>query len=104
VSAGFGAHATHVASVSKRACDTVSDGLLRGRAFQLTSREHPRGLRSGSPPGPPYVLPLVFAASTGVTAGSYRVEASATGYTAKSVDGVSIATANQTGVNFTLAP
>jgi hypothetical protein len=55
-------------------------------------------------PAPPYVLPLVFAASTGVTAGSYRVEASATGYTAKSVDGVSIATANQTGVNFTLAP
>lgn len=49
-------------------------------------------------------LPLVFAASAGVTAGSYRVEASATGYTAKSVDGVSIATANQTGVNFTLAP
>ena len=49
-------------------------------------------------------LPLVFAASTGVTAGSYRVDASATGYTAKSIDGVSIATADQTGVDFTLTP
>lgn len=49
-------------------------------------------------------LPLVFAASTGVAAGSYRVDASATGYTAKSIDGVSIATANQAGVDFTLTP
>ena len=49
-------------------------------------------------------LPLVFAASAGVTAGTYRVEASATGYAAKSTDGVSIATANQTGVDFTLTP
>ena len=49
-------------------------------------------------------LPLVFAASTGVTAGTYRVDASATGYTARSLDGVSIATANQTGVDFTLTP
>ncbi|THC43245.1 DUF4382 domain-containing protein [Massilia sp. Mn16-1_5] len=49
-------------------------------------------------------LPLSFAASAGLSAGSYRVDASATGYTAKSVDGVNIATANATGVNFTLTP
>jgi hypothetical protein len=49
-------------------------------------------------------LPLSFAASAGLSAGTYRVDASATGYTAKSVDGVNIATANATGVNFTLAP
>jgi hypothetical protein len=49
-------------------------------------------------------LPLSFAASAGLGAGSYRVDASATGYAARSVDGVNIATANATGVNFTLAP
>jgi hypothetical protein len=49
-------------------------------------------------------LPLTFAASAGLTAGTYRVDASATGYTAKSIDGVNIATANATGVNFTLTP
>ena len=49
-------------------------------------------------------LPLMFAASTGVSAGSYRVDASASGYTAKSTDGVSIATDNQAGVDFSLTP
>lgn len=48
--------------------------------------------------------PLVLAAAAGVTAGSYRVEASATGYAAKGVDAVSIAAQNQTAVNFTLTP
>ncbi|MFL6672274.1 MAG: DUF4382 domain-containing protein [Massilia sp.] len=49
-------------------------------------------------------LPLSFAAAAGATGGKYSVEASATGYTAKQVDGVDISTANQAGVNFTLAP
>ncbi|MET0980977.1 MAG: hypothetical protein ABWY02_02680 [Telluria sp.] len=49
-------------------------------------------------------LPLAFATSTGVTAGTCRVDASATGYTAKSVDGVNVATANATGFDFTLTP
>jgi hypothetical protein len=47
--------------------------------------------------------PLVLAPAAGVTAGSYRVEAAATGYAAKGVDAVSIATQNQAAVNFTLA-
>jgi hypothetical protein len=47
-------------------------------------------------------LPLAFAA--GAAAGKYSVEASANGYAAKTVDGVDIATANQSNVNFTLAP
>lgn len=49
-------------------------------------------------------LPLAFAAPAGLAAGTYRVDASATGYTAKSVDGVNIATANAAGINFTLTP
>jgi hypothetical protein len=49
-------------------------------------------------------LPLSFAASAGLSAGSYRVDASATGYTTKSIDGVNIATANAAAVNFTLTP
>ena len=48
--------------------------------------------------------PLVLAPAAGLTAGSYRVEASATGYAAKGVDAVSIAAQNQTAVNFTLTP
>ena len=48
--------------------------------------------------------PLVFAAAANVTGGTYRVDASATGYAAKSVDAVSIASGNQAGVNFTLTP
>ncbi|MGX4642931.1 DUF4382 domain-containing protein [Massilia sp. SYSU DXS3249] len=48
--------------------------------------------------------PLVFAAAANVTGGTYRVDASANGYAAKSVDAVSIATGNQAGVNFTLTP
>ncbi|MFC5513313.1 DUF4382 domain-containing protein [Massilia jejuensis] len=48
--------------------------------------------------------PLAFAAAAGVTGGTYRVEASATGYASKGVDAVSIATQNQTAVNFALAP
>ncbi|MFC5458574.1 DUF4382 domain-containing protein [Massilia niabensis] len=49
-------------------------------------------------------LPLAFAPAANVTGGTYRVEASAAGYTAKGVDAVSIATANALGVNFTLTP
>jgi hypothetical protein len=48
---------------------------------------------------------LVTGASTvGTIGGTYRVDASATGYTGKSFDGVNIATANATGINFTLTP
>ena len=47
-------------------------------------------------------LPLSFAASTAAP-GKYTVEASATGYTAKSAQ-VDIATANQSNVNFALTP
>ncbi|GAB3398047.1 DUF4382 domain-containing protein [Massilia agilis] len=49
-------------------------------------------------------LPLAFNAAVGVTPATYTVEASANGYTTKSVSGVSIATANQANVNFALAP
>ncbi len=51
-------------------------------------------------------LPLVFAASTTTTPGTgkYRVDAAATGYTAKSIALVDISVANQANVNFTLVP
>jgi hypothetical protein len=49
-------------------------------------------------------LPLAFAASVGTGAGKYGVEASATGYATKTVDGVDISTTNQSNVNFTLVP
>jgi hypothetical protein len=49
-------------------------------------------------------LPLVFAASASTSAGKYSVEASATGYATKSVDGVDISTTNQSNVNFALVP
>lgn len=49
-------------------------------------------------------LPLSFAASTATTPGKYRVEAAATGYATKAVDGVDITTSNQSNVNFTLTP
>ncbi|HEU5436577.1 MAG TPA: DUF4382 domain-containing protein [Telluria sp.] len=49
-------------------------------------------------------LPLVFAASTTTTAGKYRVDASATGYTTKSVEAVDVTTQNQANVNFALVP
>ena len=51
-------------------------------------------------------LPLVFAASTTTTPGTgkYRVDASATGYTAKSTATVDISAANQSAVNFALVP
>jgi hypothetical protein len=51
-------------------------------------------------------LPLVFAANTTTTPGTgkYKVDASATGYTAKSTASVDISAANQTGVNFALVP
>jgi uncharacterized membrane protein len=49
-------------------------------------------------------LPLAFAPAASVTGGTYRAEASATGYGTKGVDAVSIATANATGVNLTLTP
>lgn len=51
-------------------------------------------------------LPLVFAASTTTPPGTgkYRVDASATGYTAKSIATVDISVANQSAVNFALVP
>jgi hypothetical protein len=49
-------------------------------------------------------LPLAFSASAAAGAGKYSVEASANGYVTKTVDGVDIATANQSNVNFTLTP
>jgi hypothetical protein len=50
-------------------------------------------------------LPLVFAPSlTTPGAGKYTLEASATGYTSKSLPLVDISVANQTGVNFALLP
>jgi hypothetical protein len=49
-------------------------------------------------------LPLVFTASAGTAVGKYTVEATADGYTSKSVDAVDITTTNQTGVNFSLVP
>ena len=48
-------------------------------------------------------LPLSFSASSAAPAGKYRVEASATGYAAKSVDGVDIGSSNQSNVNFALS-
>jgi len=51
-------------------------------------------------------LPLTFAAQPTTTPGTgkYAVQASATGYQTKTVPVVDISAANQTGVNFTLAP
>ncbi|GAB3455335.1 DUF4382 domain-containing protein [Massilia terrae] len=49
-------------------------------------------------------LPLAFNAASGVTPGVYSLEASATGYTTKSVAAVDLSKGNQTGVNFTLTP
>lgn len=51
-------------------------------------------------------LPLTFAGASTVLpgVGKYIVEASATGYTLKSVASVDISAANQTGVNFSLVP
>ena len=51
-------------------------------------------------------LPLVFSQNTAVTPGigKYRVDASAAGYTAKSIASVDVATVNQAGVNFSLTP
>jgi hypothetical protein len=51
-------------------------------------------------------LPLKFAPATTVTpaVGSYRVEASGTGYTTKTTDAVAVTAGNLTKVDFTLAP
>jgi hypothetical protein len=51
-------------------------------------------------------LPLVFAqnVSTTLGAGKYTVDASAIGYTTKSVAPVDISVANQSNVNFSLVP
>lgn len=48
-------------------------------------------------------LPLSFSASSAAPAGKYRVEASATGYAAKAVDGVDIGSSNQSNVNVALS-
>ncbi|KQW90095.1 hypothetical protein ASC94_20345 [Massilia sp. Root418] len=51
-------------------------------------------------------LPLVFTSAATVLpgVGKYQVDATATGYTRKSVPSVDITAANQSGVNFTLVP
>jgi hypothetical protein len=51
-------------------------------------------------------LPLTFAPATTVLpgVGKYKVEASGTGYTTKSIDLVDVSTANAVKVDFTLAP
>ncbi|MES2758624.1 MAG: DUF4382 domain-containing protein [Pseudomonadota bacterium] len=51
-------------------------------------------------------LPLVFTQNLTSTPGTgkYKVDVSATGYTAKSIAAVDIATANQSNVNFALVP
>ncbi|MBA5636268.1 DUF4382 domain-containing protein [Duganella sp. LX20W] len=51
-------------------------------------------------------LPLTFASATTVQpgVGKYMLEASAAGYTTKSLASVDISTADQTGVNFNLVP
>lgn len=46
-------------------------------------------------------LPLSF--SAGSAAGKYRVEASATGYASRAIDGVDIGSSNQSNVNFALS-
>jgi hypothetical protein len=51
-------------------------------------------------------LPLIFTASTTTVPGTgkYRVDASASGYTTKSIASVDISTSNQSNVNFALVP
>jgi hypothetical protein len=51
-------------------------------------------------------LPLVFTSAATVQpgVGKYQVDATATGYTRKSIPSVDITAANQSGVNFTLVP
>jgi hypothetical protein len=48
-------------------------------------------------------LPLTFSAGSAAPAGKYRVEASATGYAARAVDGVDIGSSNQSNVHFALS-
>jgi len=48
-------------------------------------------------------LPLSFSAGSAAPAGKYRVEASATGYAARAVDGVDIGSSNQSNVHFALS-
>lgn len=48
-------------------------------------------------------LPLSFSAGSAALAGKYRIEASATGYAARAVDGVDIGSSNQSNVHFALS-
>lgn len=48
-------------------------------------------------------LPLSFSAGSAAPAGKYRIEASATGYAARAVDGVDIGSSNQSNVHFALS-
>jgi hypothetical protein len=48
-------------------------------------------------------LPLSFSAGSAAPAGKYRVEASATGYAARAIDGVDIGSSNQSNVHFALS-
>jgi hypothetical protein len=65
-------------------------------------------LPTAAPQYAPYsaTLPLVFSQNVAVTPGvtKYRVDGSATGYTAKSIASVDVLTVNQTSVNFSLTP
>jgi len=74
---------------------------IGGGAYTLAN------LPASSPRYAPYsaTLPLVFSSAPVVAApGVYRVDASATGYTSKSLAAVDARTADQTNVNFTLNP
>ncbi|MGO4379271.1 DUF4382 domain-containing protein [Pseudoduganella sp. RAF19] len=74
---------------------------IGGGAYTLT------GLPVAAPRYVTYsaTLPLVFATAAIVPpAGQYRVDASATGYTTKSVAAVNVSTTDQANVNFALTP
>lgn len=65
-------------------------------------------LPTTAPQYAPYTntLPLIFSQSAAVTpgAGKYRLDASATGYSVKSVASVDVTLGSQTGTNFSLTP
>jgi hypothetical protein len=74
---------------------------IGGGAYSLT------GLPVAAPRYVSYstTLPLGFvAAITTPAAGSYRVDASTTGYASQSLPAVDVSGASQTSVNFTLTP
>ncbi len=79
---------------------------IKYQGVDLTNAYTLAGLPLAAPQYAVYstTLPLAFSPAAGVTPGVYSLDASATGYTTKSVAAVNLATGNQTGVNFTLTP